>query len=67
MENTARGEHVKRQIQHSTLPRAVFVSRHLLSAVFSIHTSVSGALIDICDHLCENRPCSHLVVIREKN
>ena len=22
-------------------------------------------MLDICDQLCENRPCSHLLVIRE--
>ena len=38
---------VERQIQHSALPRAVFASRHYLSAVFFIHTSIGGALIVI--------------------
>ena len=46
-ENTARGGHVSRQIQHEAKPSAVFVSRHPPSAVFFIHTSVNGALIGI--------------------
>ena len=44
MKNTARGGHVKRQIQHEVKPSAVFVSRHPPSAVFFIHTSLGGAL-----------------------
>ena len=43
-ENTARGGHVKRQIQHEAKPSAVFVSRHPPSAVFFVHTSLGSAL-----------------------
>ena len=48
-ENTARGGRVKRQIQHKVKP---FVSCCIcletpLSAVLSVHTSVSGALTGI--------------------
>ena len=44
-ENTARGGHVKRQIQHSASPRAVFVSRHPLECcIFHTHELIGGAL-----------------------
>ena len=35
---------VERLIQHEVKPSAVFASRHPLSAVFFIHTSIGGAL-----------------------
>ena len=34
---------VKRLIQHEAKPSAVFASRHPLSAVFFVHTSIGGA------------------------
>ena len=60
---------------HITPIRTVSISRlELLSALLlsRLVASIEGALqpelqLDgtICDRLCENRPCSHLVVIRE--
>ena len=44
MENTVRGECVKRLIQHEAKPSAVFASRHLPNAVFFVHTNIGGAL-----------------------
>ena len=35
---------VERLIQHEAKPSAVFASRHPLSAVFFVHTSIGGAL-----------------------
>ena len=38
---------IEKQIQHEAKKSAVFVLRHPLSAVISVHMSVSGALTGI--------------------
>ena len=53
-----------RQTQSSTLQR--IHSQQHRGELYSAHlVPLLSSTTPICDRLCENRPCSHLVVIRE--